>query len=148
MHDRTEPPGRPQEIAGLAARIAGWCRHRPVRLCVLFGSRACGRQHPDSDLDVALWTLPLPPVEERVDWQRQLSAAVELPVQLVFATSRLDPVLGFQIAREGVILHEAEPGAWVRERVRLWHLYQDNLPFLRASRRRLQEFARKIHHGS
>lgn len=132
----------------LAGAVAGWCRSRGVRLCVVYGSRARGEGRPDSDLDLAVWAAPLPPPAELLACRRELVDLVDLPVQLLFVTPRLDPVLGFQIAREGRVLYEAEPDAWPRERLRLWHLYQDSLPFLRAARRSLHEFAEKVRGGA
>lgn len=136
------------EIARLAPLIADWSRRRPVAVAVLFGSRARGLHGPESDVDLAAWTRPLPAPRERLAWHRELSRALDSPVHLVFVTPRLEPVLGFQIAREGVPVHEAEPGAWARERLRLWHLYQDSLPFRRLSRRRLSRFIEEARHAS
>jgi predicted nucleotidyltransferase len=138
----------PGGVAPAARGIASWCRERPVRLCVAFGSRALGKERPESDLDLAVWATPLPPAAERLRWLRELTDAAQFPVQLVFVTPRLDPVLGLQIARDGVLLHEAEKDSWTGERVRLWHLYQDSLPFLRAARRQLAAFAEQVRRGA
>jgi hypothetical protein len=69
-------------------------------------------------------------------------------VQLVLVTSRLDPVLGFEIARDGRPLYEAERGTWVAQRLRLWHAYQDARPFLDLARRRLREFVAEVRPGA
>ncbi len=63
-------------------------------------------------------------------------------------TPETSPVLGFEVARDGVVVFEDEPGRWARERARLWHLYNDSLPFRRAERERLREFARSVRDGA
>jgi predicted nucleotidyltransferase len=128
--------------------VASWCRRRGLRLCVVFGSRARGGARPESDLDLALWADPQPAAGELLAWRRELSEAAGLPVQAVLVTPRLDPVLGFQIVGEGRPLHESHPGTWAREQLRLWHAYQDALPFLRAARRQLRRFAAETRVGT
>lgn len=145
MEADMRPIASPEDLAGT---VASWCRSRPVRLCVLYGSRARRQERPASDLDLALWASPLPVPVERLTWRRELAEVTRLPVQLVFITPDLDPVLGNQIAREGRVLYQEEPDAWPRERLRLWQLYQDSLPFLRASRRRLRGVAEKVRGGA
>lgn len=81
-------------------------------------------------------------------WRRELTEATGIPVQMILVTADLDPVLGLEIARDGVPLHEADEGTWARERLRLWHAYQDALPFLRAARRNLLQFAAEVRDGS
>lgn len=144
-----ERKANPIDSAGsLAGLVTDWCRSHAVRRCVLYGSRAHGRERTDSDVDLALWTDRLPAATERLAWRRELAEATGLPVQLVFVTPDLDPVLGLQIAREGRVLYQDEPDTWTDERLRLWHLYQDSLPFLRASRRSLQRFVEESHGGA
>jgi predicted nucleotidyltransferase len=129
-------------------KLAEWCGRRGVSLGVLFGSQARGAARPESDVDLALW-LPQPPsARELLAWRRELTDALGSPVQLVLVTPRLDPVLGFQIARHGTPVFEAPPGAWAGERLRLWHAYNDAMPFLRAARRRLRDFAAEHSRGS
>jgi predicted nucleotidyltransferase len=129
--------------------IAGdWCRKRPVRLGVLFGSRACGRAHSGSDVDLAVWPAqPIPPLE-RLRWLRELETALGCGVSLVLVSPGLEPVLGFEIARQGRPIFEREPGLWAAQRARLWHAYDDSLPFRRAARQRLREFAQEVWRGA
>ncbi|HVS02195.1 MAG TPA: nucleotidyltransferase domain-containing protein [Thermoanaerobaculia bacterium] len=134
--------------AQLVEGVAAWYRRRAVRLCVLFGSRARGGARRESDLDVALWVDSPPPAAHLLVWRRELTRDAGVPVQLVLVTPSLDPVLGFEIARDGEPLYQADPGSWSQERMRLWHAYQDALPFLRASRRRLGEFVARVRRGA
>ena len=82
----------------------------PLRLALLFGSRATGRAHPGSDFDVGI--LPASPdltLHDELVLAAELSAAVSAEVDVV----RLDhasPLLEAEAARDGVCLLEAAPG--------------------------------------
>lgn len=128
--------------------VVPWCRERAVRLCVLYGSRALGTDRPTSDVDLALWVTPRPEPGTLLTWYRELTRAFDLEVQLVLVTSRLDPVLGFEIARQGVALFESDPGVWASERLRLWHLYQDSRPFLRLAHMNLAAYVEGLSRGA
>ncbi|HEX9669175.1 MAG TPA: nucleotidyltransferase domain-containing protein, partial [Thermoanaerobaculia bacterium] len=69
-------------------------------------------------------------------------------VHLVLVSPETSPVLGFEVVRDGRVLFEDEPERWLRERERLWKLYDDSLPFRRAARERLREFARAFRDGT
>jgi predicted nucleotidyltransferase len=92
----------------------------PLRLAVLFGSRARGApSRPDSDVDIGI--LPVAPdllaPEDELVFAAALSGAVGLEVDLV-RLDRDEPLLGREIAVHGVCLHEAAPGtfsAWRAE---------------------------------
>ena len=56
---------------------------------------------------------------------------------LVFVTPTTDPVLRFEIFRDGEPLYERESGLFVEERVRAVMLYEDALPFRRGLLARL-----------
>jgi len=135
-HTTAVPPG-----------LAAWCEERSVPLCVLFGSRATGRARVDSDWDVAIWASP-PTPETRLRWLADLQEVFGETVQMIFVTPELDPVLGFQIVREGRLLFTDDPDRWPAQRARLWHLYNDSLPFRRAERDRLRAFAEEVRAGS
>lgn len=60
----------------------------------------------------------------------------------------MDPRLGYEILRHGRVAYEARPKIWAEERLKLWHRYNDSLPFRRAERQRLHEFAEEIRGGS
>jgi predicted nucleotidyltransferase len=132
------------DVQAIADAVRAWCRQAPVRLCVLFGSQASGKAHPYSDVDLAVW--PRGPVSPamRLRWLNQLETSLVSPVSLVLVSPDLDPVLGFEIARQGLVIFEAESGTWPEQRARLWHSYNDSLPFRRATRQRLHEFAQEV----
>jgi predicted nucleotidyltransferase len=133
--------------AELTSRLASWCREKGARLCVLFGSRATGKAAAGSDWDLAVWAPPTPP-RERLRWHRELEELVGAEVHLVLVGPETSPVLGFEVVRDGRVLFEDEPERWLRERERLWKLYDDSLPFRRAARERLREFARAFRDGT
>jgi predicted nucleotidyltransferase len=88
----------------------------PLRLAVLFGSRATGKAVPGSDYDVGI--LPVDPglsLHDELAIASRLSGAVGAEVDVV----RLDhdaPQLGAEVARSGVCLFEAAPGAFAAYR--------------------------------
>jgi predicted nucleotidyltransferase len=128
--------------------VRDWCQERPVRLCVVFGSQASGKIHAHSDVDLALWPVsPVPPLE-RLRWLSELENALAKDVSLVLVSSDLDPVMGFEIVRQGCLVFEDEPGLWMAQRARMWQFYNDSLPFRRAARQRLREFAEEVRRDS
>jgi predicted nucleotidyltransferase len=111
---------------------------------VLFGSQVRGKTHPESDVDLALWpAFPIAP-SARLRWLRELETTLVQKVSLVLVSPDLDPVVGFEIVRQGYLVFEAEPGLWAERRAQLWHAYNDSLPFRRAARQRLREFAEEV----
>jgi predicted nucleotidyltransferase len=128
-----------------AASLRAWARERHARLLVLFGSAATsGGRGPASDLDIAVEFSQVPPPDERLEVVRELQAVVDpRRVDVVFLRRDLDPVLRFEIFRSGRLLHEAEEGLMVRERVRALKEYQDALPFRRLLVDHLNRMARE-----
>jgi predicted nucleotidyltransferase len=128
--------------------LAEWRRERPIRLCVLFGSHATGKSHAQSDVDLAVWPVAPPDSATKLAWLVELQNLLEREVSLVLVSPDLDPVLGFEIVRDGRLLFEREPDFWLKERARLWHAYNDSLPFRRAARAQLRQFAEEIRRGA
>jgi predicted nucleotidyltransferase len=128
--------------------IADWCQEHPVRLCVLFGSQATGQTHPRSDVDVAIWPAESLATATRLRWVSDLEILLEREVSMVVVSADLDPVLGMEIVRHGQLIYEREPELWLHHRAQLWHAYNDSLPFLRAARQRLREFAEEVRRGA
>jgi len=124
--------------------VKEWCYGRPVELCVLFGSQATGKGRPDSDVDLALWVEP--PLEplKKLHWLRELEDLLDKEVNLVWVSPDLNPVLGFEIVRDGRVLFEKEPGIWATKRLHLWHTYTDTAPLRHMAREQLRQFAEKV----
>ncbi|MCB8944627.1 MAG: nucleotidyltransferase domain-containing protein [Ardenticatenaceae bacterium] len=129
-------------------KIEAWCRERPLRLCVLFGSQATGRSHAQSDVDLAVWPAKPVPAMTKLQWLVELQKLLDKEVSLVLVTPDLDPVLGFEIVRDGRLLYERDPNTWLKARSQLWYAYNDSLPFRRAAREQLRQFAQEIRRGT
>ncbi|MEO8846506.1 MAG: nucleotidyltransferase domain-containing protein [Kofleriaceae bacterium] len=88
----------------------------PLRLAVLFGSRATGRARAASDVDLAI--LPCDgalALGEELDLAARLSLRVGHEVDLV-RIDRASTTLAWQIARDGVLLLAEPATEWVRFR--------------------------------
>lgn len=131
----------------LATTIGEWFEEKPIRLCLLFGSQATGKAHANSDVDIALWPAEAVGTRQRLRWLMELEMALTCDVSLAIVTPDLNPVLGFEMVKNGRVLHETEADLWRRERSRLWHAYVDSLPFRRAARRQLRQFAEEVRRG-
>jgi predicted nucleotidyltransferase len=125
-----------------------WCHEKPVRLCVLFGSQATGQATEKSDIDLAVWPAESPSSPDRLRWVRELETMLNRNVSLVLVSADLDPVLGVEICRHGCLIYEREPELWFHHRLQLWHAFNDSLPFLRAARQQLHNFAKEVRRGA
>lgn len=107
------PGPDPQLVARLREVLRGG---PPLRLAVLFGSRASGRARASSDVDIGI--LPMDPnltLADELNLASDLSGAAGAEVDLV----RLDgdnPLLGREVALTGVCLQESEPGVFAAYR--------------------------------
>lgn len=137
-----------KDLERIISSIAAWCDKHPVRLGVLFGSQATGQARPTSDIDLAIWPSELLPTATKLRWITELELLLDKEVNLVLVSADLDPVLGMEIVRHGRLIFEREPELWGHHRLQLWHAYNDSLPFLRAARRRLREFAEEVRRGA
>ena len=136
------------------SELQAWCKKENIQLCVVFGSQATGKTHPQSDVDLAIWGPPSSDASGRLDgrrrlrWQGELEDIVGTAVSLVWVTIDLNPVLGFEIVRDGVPIYEAEPNLWAERSLQLWHAYNDSLPFRHAARESLRQFAEEVRRGT
>ncbi len=88
----------------------------PLRLAVLFGSRAKARARPDSDVDIAV--VPGPPAfsfADEFDIATSLSRGLGREVDVVRA-DRASTLLRWHIARDGVLLVADPAWEWPRFR--------------------------------
>jgi predicted nucleotidyltransferase len=117
-----------------------------LRLVVLFGSAARGHLRPDSDVDIGVLTAhPLSAAKRNRLWSacsQLFQADVDLTV-----LNHIEPLLGFQIAREGVLLYQAQAGAW-----ETWRSYQvrrfwDTHKFREALRLYVSQRAEEMRHA-
>jgi predicted nucleotidyltransferase len=135
-------------LIAIVEKLGDWCAKRPVRLCVLFGSQATGKAHVKSDVDLAVWPGDVDDPLLKLSWINELEPLLEKDVSLVLVSAELNPVLGNEIVRDGRLVFESEKELWARERSRLWHAYNDSLPFRRALREEIRKFVREARDGS
>jgi predicted nucleotidyltransferase len=82
-----------------------------LRLMVLFGSSARGRSRPDSDLDIGVLVGDNLSAARRTKLWGMLCRLFQAEVDLT-VLNHSDPLLGYQVACEGIVLFETEPDAW------------------------------------
>lgn len=129
-------------------KLRTWCQSHHVRVCVLFGSQATGQADAHSDVDLAIWPSGPPSTQTRLRWLRELEEMLGKAVSLVVVSADLEPVLGMEIVRHGQLIYEREPELWAHQRLQLWHAYNDSLPFRRAARQQLHQFAEEVRRGA
>jgi|SRR6185369_10263571 len=101
-------PADPALVETLRSALAG---RKDVELALLFGSRARGRSRPDSDVDVAYLGKDVDPLE----LAGHLGLAARLEVQAVDIADPSYPLMK-AVLRDGILLHQGEPGAGARWR--------------------------------
>lgn len=129
--DRDEPGG---PAAGLDEEVRETLvrrlRDSGAVFAFLHGSRARGRQRPDSDIDVAAWW----GADAPASWEVRLPEGVDL---LVLDDAPLE--LAGRVAHRGVLLFEADPAARVRWQATTRKIWFDERPrFERAHREFLE----------
>jgi len=103
---RGSPPALPN-----ATQLQPTAEEFDLRLIVLFGSFARGRAYQDSDVDIGvLVSRPLSTVQRTKLWSC-LSQLFQADVDLT-VLNHVEPLLGYRVARDGVVLLEAEPRVW------------------------------------
>jgi len=81
----------------------------PLRLAILFGSRARGTARPDSDVDIAFIPIdPALPLREEGLLVANLERAAGAPIDLV-RLDRATPALRWRVARDGIVLLSDPP---------------------------------------
>jgi uncharacterized protein len=134
------PSADPALLQRIRAALSGG---PPLRLAVLFGSRATGAARDDSDVDLGI--IPCDPklvLRDELGEASRLSGLLGLEIDLV----RLDqdnPLLGREVALTGVCLFEAEPGMFSAYRataMSCWYDFDDTIaPHRERFLRRLRE---------
>jgi predicted nucleotidyltransferase len=118
-----------------------------VRLAAAFGSVARGEERSRSDVDIGLVLDPDTP-ELRLKIEADLGRAAGREVDLVYLDTA-PPLLRFEIARDGVLLHARDRYGWADFRARAMIDWWDWAPTARrindAAIRRLREKAGSQH---
>lgn len=117
-----------------------------VDLAVLFGSVARGAAHASSDVDLGIRWRGTPPSDRDA-----LLAAIERSVGRSLDLTDLDqapPQLRFEIARDGVVIVERQPGSWSAFRARACIDWWDFAPIARRIHRAALARLQRSVHGS
>lgn len=115
MRQSSECRSLPAVTNGLHDRLrAALAAGPPLRLAILFGSRARGTSHPGSDVDIAYL-----PVDSRMSMgeESELGAALERVAGVAVDLVRIDEARGalrWRIARDGIVLLSDPPEAAAR----------------------------------
>jgi len=135
-------------MSGQQARdLTGVAEKHGLRLIVAFGSRVAGKDHADSDLDLALLPssgaeAPIGALGDLIADLARIFPGVEVDVSLM---THADPLFLKKIFETGVLLHGDEV-EFRRYRVYAFRRYSEYLPYLRieeAATRRLVEGLRR-----
>ena len=121
-------------------RLRRFCQGRGIELCVLFGSRAKGKVHPNSDWDLALIARQQPDLRKQIlRLHGEFEDIFGHPVDLVIIDQDTDPLLRMEVFQYGEPLYEASSGFFVEERVLAVKIYDDTEPLRRWRDRVLAE---------
>lgn len=102
-------------------------RHEPgVRLAVVFGSVATGRDRPTSDVDIGVLTDRDETSRLAVTFSRATGRVAD-----VVSLDTASPLLRFEIARDGRVLVERAPHLWADFRARAMIDWWDWAPMAR-----------------
>jgi len=129
------------DVTALARVCAG---HAGVRLVALFGSVAREAARADSDVDVAVlgggfW--------DQLGLGSDVGGLLGREPHVVDLQTASD-WLRFQVARDGVLVYEALPGAWAEFKARAMVLYWDLAPTIALCAAGVkQRFLREARHG-
>jgi len=106
------------------------CERFGVMFVVMFGSRTKGMARSDSDMDMGVWLRTAPISAEReLDLIRALVLATHEGNLDVVVLNHADPLLGYHVVRDGVLLYERESGTFDRYRLWAWKRYLDTEKF-------------------
>mgnify|MGYP005785285475 FL=1 len=90
----------------LASQLSALARKYGARRLVLFGSRARGNHRPRSDIDLAVYDMP---VENRgAFWLEAEELPTLLKLDLVHISPGMDPAFLHNIEKDGVTLYASE----------------------------------------
>ncbi|MBI3761678.1 MAG: nucleotidyltransferase domain-containing protein [Chloroflexi bacterium] len=117
-----QSPDRPIDRAALIAL----CREYDLDLVILFGSRATGKTHQHSDIDIGVLRRGGPvPTDQVLDLDFKLSQIIKPGEVDIVDLRRASGLLRHTACEKGVLLYERAPGLFAGFRVRAWNLYQD-----------------------
>ena len=129
-----------------SAAIQSFCRRHHADMLILFGSFACGADHAQSDLDLAVQPAAGVAVSKLHLIHELESLFDHRQIDLTVITKNTDPLLLFEIFSNGRLLYESTDGLFENSRLRAWHLYQDTAPLRRYEKAYNEERIRALGH--
>ena len=140
----------PEELKTLSQKLPETIPY--LKMLVLFGSRATGEIHANSDWDFA--TLYDEGIRKR-SCQGKPFSWFEVPQLLsdafnlnsdkidVVDLNRCPPLLGFQVARDGKLLYEQQSGRFLDFQCQAWKVYADTAKFRKAQKESIELWLQK-----
>ncbi|BAZ11481.1 hypothetical protein NIES4071_33070 [Calothrix sp. NIES-4071] len=123
-----------------------------VKMLVLFGSRARGDIHANSDWDFAV----ICDENQRLDYVKdnpflwfELPAKVGEILQInsdiidVVELDHCSPLMGYHVARDAKVLYESKPESFLRFQCKAWKIYADTAKFRKAERESIKLWLNK-----
>ncbi len=117
-----------------------------LKMLILFGSRATGHVHAESDWDFAA----LYDEENRQPYMNDVWSWFEVPTILshlfeisvqkidVAELNRGTPLLSYIVAREGKLLYEKQSGEFINFQCKAWKVYADTAKFRQAQQEAIE----------
>lgn len=98
-------------VSELTEKLQPFFQQHDTQLVILFGSTVTGRLHHESDLDLGILSdKPL----DTVAVTNELIRLLHLNRIDVVDLRRASPLLAREIVRQGVVLHERDPGGYAQ----------------------------------
>lgn len=130
------------DIKRCKKEIEAFARKQNLRLVILYGSKASGNTHTQSDTDIAVLAAEKLTFDRRFEIQEGLSLAMDVSydnIDLVDIRS-IPPLLLFQIARDGELLYGTESEYELFYR-RAQKRYIDAKPLFKATEEYVKSYA-------
>lgn len=118
--------------------IVALAKKHALDFVVLFGSQARGRSHQKSDIDVAVISRG---VVDRARLSMDFAEIFKHGDTEVVNLANASPTLMYSVARDGKILYEKEPGAYLAWRVYATKIWMDTEWLRRLRDRKLVEWS-------
>jgi len=117
------------------------CEKYSIGLLIAFGSFGTGRFRGDSDIDLAVLAQDAGSLMAQKDAVMAEFAVLfgHRPVDLILL-NRADPLLKFEVAKTGRVIHEASPGLFSAFSVRAMQEYNDAKKFFRLDKDYIQAY--------
>ncbi len=125
-----------------------------LKMLVLFGSRARGNFHADSDWDfAALYDQDIEKGQVQPNLDNYLELFSLIRQELGIPDNKIDiielspgcsPLLAYQIARDGKLIYEKKAGEWTNFKIRAWKVSADTEKFRKSARRCIELSLEKL----